>query len=542
MAIIDRIIESLGGVTQAEAYDRARAAEAAAHQDMGNDEPVSGTVKSQGYKGLASSAVRGLGLLDYGKVMDTAWKLYLLNPLARRGLEVKRDYIVGKGVTLHAENETLQEILSAFMDDNQLEARLRDFVLQQRLLGEQCYPVFVRKSGGRVRLGYIDPAEIEKVVTHPDNALERWAVVLKEQTAVADPWAKAAGRRVYRIVREAEAVVDEETGKAKPTDNDGRLLTDEQAELEAWEKNMLKNYGLTKYTRSCFYFAVNALSNQERGYSDLLTVADWCDMLYDTLRALVRREQIADYFLVTCRLEGADEDRIKEKQRKLTANPPRKGSVNVVNEKETWDIVQPDLKQPGSIETVNLLITFILGGLGIPRHWYGFGDDTNRATAEAQGSPTWRTMEQAQDAARDVLLAMGNFVRDQAIIAGASKIKDDDEIEAVMPAMTIKDVQRITAGLAQLVQAIVVAVQQEWLSNKTARAIVANQVSELGIEISPTDEEEAIEEEAAVGDEKTAASNSQALTDALAQQQPQGEPVGEDGNGAMPEELASANP
>lgn len=555
MAITDRIIEALGGVTQVEAYERARAAEAAAYQDAGNDEPVSGTVKSQGYRSIASSAIRGMGNLDNSKVLDTAWKLYLANPLARRGLEVKRDYIVGKGVTLHSENETLQTTLSAFMDDNKLEARFRDFVLQMRLLGEQCYPVFVRKGDGRVRLGYIDPAEIERVVTHPDNALERWAVVLKDQPASADTWAKVPGRRVYRIVREAEGLVDEKTGKVKPAKYEGQLITDKQAKLEPWEEAMLKRYDVTEYTGSCFYFAVNALSNQERGYSDLLAVADWCDLLNDILRALARREQIADYFLVDCTLEGADEDKLKAKQRQLLANPLHKGSANIHNEKETWAIVQPDLKQTGSIETVNLLITFVLGGLGIPRHWYGFGDDTNRATAEAQGSPTWRTMEQAQDAARDMLLAMGAFVRDQAIIGGVSGIKEDDEIEAVMPAMTIKDVQRITAGLAQLVQAMQIAVQSEWVSKKTARTIFANQVSELGTEINPADEEKAIEEETAAQDEKTAADNGQALQDALAQQQaaPPGDgmqAVGGNGTqpsgwttqtGGMPGETVSAN-
>ncbi len=66
---------------------------------------------------------------------------------------------------------------------------LVNFTRQLFLWGEQVFPVAVRQSDGAVRLGYIDPADIEMVVSHPANPMERWAVVTRpQQQSAAQPW------------------------------------------------------------------------------------------------------------------------------------------------------------------------------------------------------------------------------------------------------------------------------------------------------------------------------------------------------------------
>ena len=490
MALGERIIEMLGGVTRIEAKEMAARAAEAAYEDMGEDEPVSGTVRKQGYKTLTGQAIRDFGGLDYGKVLSTAWKLFLSNPVAKRYLRVKRDYILGRGIKPHAKDEDLQVILDEFWKGNKLNQRLKKFVLQLFLLGEQMYPAFVRESDGRVRLGYIDPVEIERVITHPENVLEQWAVVVKERQKTTDVWIAREGKRVYRIIREDEGVVDG-NGDVRPPKYPGLLVTHEQVELEDWEREMLKTYGLTGYSGSCFYSSVNNLSNQPRGYSDLLQGADWLDQLDTILFALADRENMADYFSFDVTLEGADEDEVKKRARELLRKPPKKGSVNVHNDKESWNLNRPDLKQAGSIESSKTILTFILGGLAMPRHWYGFGDETNRATAEAQGAPTWRTMETEQDEARDMILEMLRFARDQALIAGAwkPKAKGDGEITLPMPEMASKDVAQIAQAMNQVAVALTIAVDTLGLmSVEKASEVWAKVVTELGVEFNPADE------------------------------------------------------
>src|SRR3990170_3210522 len=284
----------------------------------------------------------------------------------------------GTGVHPQSGDADLQAILTEFWMDNQLPRRSKEFTLQLFLFGEQCYPSYVRTADGKASLGYIDPGSIQDVVTHPENSMEMWAVVVKGATQTAISWMKASeGERVYRIIREDQDVVNgEEVVAAKQP---GMLVMAEQANLEPWEGEMLRSFGLSQYSGSCFFEKVNSVSNQPRGYSDLLQVADWIDQADETLFALAHREQMGGYFSWDVTLTNADPKIVKTREQEIRAKPPKKGSVNVHNDAETWEMKAPDLKQQGTIDTYNALLTLVLGGSGLPRHWFGYGDETNRA-------------------------------------------------------------------------------------------------------------------------------------------------------------------
>jgi hypothetical protein len=490
----ESLITHLGGVTETRASERAGRAYEAGYNEGIEDEPVSGTLKRQGYKSILGNAIRNLGGLDHDKVLDTAWKLFLSNPVAGRSMRLKRDYILGSGVTPQADDDDLQTILGEFWRVNKLDGRLKKFILQLHLLGSQCYPAFVRKSDGAVRLGYIDPAQIERVVCHPENVMEKWAVVVKEVQG-ADAWAKRHGKRVYRIIREQESVIGDDD-RVKSGQHEGKRVTADQAELEPWESEMLKAHNLTEYTGSCFYFSVNELSNQSMGFSDLLQEADWLDQLNAVLFALADREHMADFFSYDVTLDGAGEDDVRKRAGEIRKNPPRKGSVNVHNDKEAWRMDRPDLKQAGSIEASRTLLRFALGGLGLPEHWYAYGNETNRATAEAQGTPTFRSLESDQDNTRAVILEMLYFVRDQAAIAGAlSGESVEVEIVLTMPEMTTKDLGAIGQSLGVVAQALLTIESLNLVTRETQAKVWAKFVSEIGVEYNPVEELEKLDEE-----------------------------------------------
>lgn len=512
----DRLIAIAGGVTQSDHAAALTRTYKEAYEDGGEDEPQTSTIKKYGYRRSTNKSVREFGGLDYQVVQDTAWRLWLMSPIAKRALQIKRDYILGRGVTIQAADEELQPVLDAFWKDNKLAARLKQYVTQLFLLGEQLFPVFVRDADGRVRLGYIDPIEIEEVITHPDNVLERWAVVVKAQAPEIKTWQVTRPQvTVYRVVRlDDEVVVKDEVvdldtgyGKVMQANHPGMLITAEQANLEPWEVTMLGYYKLKEYTGSCFYFCRNALSNQPRGYTDLLQVADWIDQAEGVLFDLADREALAGYFFADVTIQG-DPEAVKTRAAEIKRAPPKKGSVVVHNDKETWNLNAPDLKQAGSIETGKELITFILGGQGLPNHWYGRGDETNRATAQAQGDPTWRTMEHDQDQVRDMTLEMLCFARDQAEIAGTWKPKDGEDedgtpriydeaereehrgIDLVMPEMTTKDLAQLSMALSGLATALMVAGDQGWMTQEHATEVWAKLMLELDIEIDPAKEAE----------------------------------------------------
>lgn len=520
----ERIIEAMGGITAARLEaEKSRVYEAAykAGYSDGNDEPASGTLASFGYLRTTShSGLRDFTKIDHAKVLETVWTLWQSSPLAKRVLVIKRDFICGHGVTPQVSDPSLAEIVDKFWKNNKLNrGRGREFPLQLFLLGEQCYPVFVRESDGRVLLGYIDPGQIERVIYHPQNVLEPWAVVIGEQIADQDTWVGGQERRVYRIVRQdAEVVVGSKVQQPRFPD---KLVTANQANREPWEAEMLKAHGLSDYSGSCFYTKVNSLSNQPRGYSDLLQVADWIDQADETLFALADREQIAGYFSWDVTIIGADEAKIRARAAEIMARPPKKGSANVHNDAETWEMKSPDLNQVGTIETYNALLVTVLGGLGFPRHWFGYGDETNRATAEAQDDPTMRTLEHDQGLVQSMYLDMCEFARDQAEIAGAWREGvDGRDVELPMPEMTVKDLAKLLATLNPLVLALQSAQAAGWIRKETAASAWQKVgMAELGIEYDAAEELEQAEVEQEEQDEQDLERANQELENRMAAQE-----------------------
>jgi len=468
MAIRDRVLEYLGGVSRttlaSEVALAGKRAYEAGYNERAEDEPPSGGIVRYGYRTLTSGERQAD--FDIGVVMEAVWKIFQSNPIAVRALEIKRDYIIGGGLNCQVQDERLQEIIDRFIKRNSLNRRASEFTTQLFLFGMQCIPAFVRESDGAVSLGYIDPAEIEDVITHPENVLEICAVVVKPRLT-RRPWETSSAKRVYRVIRENQ---------------DGELLTHKQAVKEKWEAELLKYHGLEEYSGDVFYERVNAVSNVPFGFSDLLQVADWLDQHDETLFALADREQMAGYFSWDVAVDGTPEQ-VAERESAIRKKPPKKGSVNVHNLAEAWTFNFPDIKQPGTIETANALLTFVLGGLGLPRHWYGHGDETNRATAQAQGDPTWRSLQHDQGVVYDFLMSMLAFQRDQAKLAGYLPDSDDDDITLVMPEMTSKDMATLTTMLSSLATALMIAEQQQWITHEQAVEVWAKALAEIDVDI-----------------------------------------------------------
>lgn len=455
-----------------------------------NDEPPSGDLKSYGYKRVTTGTLRDFHNMPFDKVLETVWTLWQSSPVAKRVIKIKRGYVVGKGLQPVAKDAQLQPILDDFWSNNNLDAdgrRANEFTEQLFLFGEQCFPAFVQVSGGAVSLGYFDPQQIEDVIMHPENSLETWAIVLAAQTAATDkPWETARPKRVYRLVR-----------PAKQGEYKDRLLTAQQTEqaglLEDWELKMLAACGLFEYSGDVLFTQINKVSNQPRGYSDLLQVADWIDQADQTLFALADREQMAAYFFIDVAIDGSKED-VHTRAKEIRNKPPKKGAVNAHNLAEAWKIEQPDLKQEGSIAALVALLTFIMGGMGFPVSWYGYGSDTNRATLEAQGDPTYRQLEDDQGVVRSMFLRLLTFARDQAFIAGTYRPeKDADEtILLPMPEMTAKDFSRLLGLFTPLVNALTILRDNRLLTVETVLEAVGKVLKEMDIEFNPEEELEAL--------------------------------------------------
>src|SRR5262249_38476914 len=110
--------------------------------------------------------------------------------------EVTVDFTLGEGATVTSEVSEIQEAIDAFWTDgvNQLERRLDTWAREYRLYGELCLPAAVNGATGHGRLGYVDPLEIDEVLTDPNNVLITTGVLLKGPVT--------GRRRVLKVIRE----------------------------------------------------------------------------------------------------------------------------------------------------------------------------------------------------------------------------------------------------------------------------------------------------------------------------------------------------
>jgi hypothetical protein len=478
----DRVIARLGGVPKAEYKRRAREAYRDGFQD-GNDDPADASLGlgagGFGYR-LTAGGVREPAI-TWEKNLETAWQLKQAQPMVNRSGEIQRDYIIGLGVSPQAADPDLQKILDDFWSDNKMPQFSSELTRQWSDYGAQVVPAFVRKSDGRVRLGYIDPLLIERVIAHPENAREMWAVVIREQTST-DSWIENTGKRVYRIVRKDDAATIK-PAVSLPAHHPGKLVAANQGRIQLWETKMLQSYNLDEYSGSCFYIRKNADSNQTIGRSDYIQVADTVDQLDMTTFELGEREALANMMFADVAVDG-DEDQVRERAKELREHPPKPGSVNVHNKSEEWNMNSPTLNQTASCETAKLMQGYVAGGVGYPVSWFGRGDETNRATAQAQGDPTWKTLRHDQGIIQAWLLEILYFVRDQAEIAGAYRPDGDADssIDLPMPEMIAKDVAVIASALSAVVGAVSLARQDQVMTLDAAIEAVAKVLAELGIE------------------------------------------------------------
>jgi len=104
----------------------------------------------------------------------------LKNPTIKRGVDVQRLYVWAQGVSISAEDKTVNEVLQEFGNDERNRAELtshqaysdKETDLQQD--GNLFFRFFVNAQTGRVRIRTIDPQEIDEIICNPDDSKEPW--------------------------------------------------------------------------------------------------------------------------------------------------------------------------------------------------------------------------------------------------------------------------------------------------------------------------------------------------------------------------------
>jgi hypothetical protein len=439
-------------VAQASPLEKAaRVVEAAGSQSL--DEP--------GYRrltgdGLGKYNERDLMPMAQDRMAKLAEFLWQSNLLANRLVELPLAYLLAEGVSLECIDPEHQKILDAFWNDpiNNWPLKLTPRVRALSLLGEQCYTVHVNEGNGMVRLGYLDPRKINLVVMDPDNPEQPIGVVTKKD--------------VHGKYHKFKVVVLGE---------DEELFTQRTVKIRADEF----------LDGECFLFQVNKFPDGTRGRSDLLGQMDWLDAYDDFLFSELDRIEFLRAFVWDVKLNGADENKVKEFDKTFKAPAPNSKFVH--NDSVEIKAVSPSLQAADTSESARLLRNHVLGGATVPEHWFGGGGDVNRAAAGEMGEPTFKVYTARQGVLKLMLQEIGRFVLWKSAKAGKPDWSDDKwKVTARFPELVNKDLTKFAAAMNQVANTVVLMIDNELLTQERALQLIADVAARFGQEIDAKSE------------------------------------------------------
>jgi len=448
--LIDRYFgDAINAKVEAEVKTRLQAASVTDKEDIG-------------WRKLTGDSNRNLSPLTQDRMIEISFWLWENNPLASWLIEIIKDFLLAEGLPYEAKNEKVKAVLDGFWFDplNRMDIYLEKYVRELFMYGELCFPVFKGTQTGKVRLGYIDPAQIKEVITDPENIKAVIGVILKDSSG-------QTGRKFKTILpKDAETILSKTAQALRDGYTDGE----------------------------CFFFAINNVTNSPRGRSELLVVADWLDAYEQFLFDYADKWPLLNTFVWDMKVEGGDAAAIAEQIKAFTK---KSGSVFGHNEKVDLKPSTPDLKSVDAAEGARLFRNHILGSKSIPEHWFGGGGDVNRATAVEMDSPAYKSLSSKQRYFKYILESIFELVIDSARDARYLNVTDEEagQYSVTTPELSSKDLVKNSTVIRETTTSLVLAETNEWISKDTARQVFSMVIGSLGVEIDYDSEKEKLAEE-----------------------------------------------
>lgn len=414
------------------------------------------------WRGITQSR-RDLQPIEQDRLIDIANYLRRQNPLASRIADLRRDFVIGDGVTFEAEDDKrIQPLIDSFWNDsiNNLDESQFDLVDYLGTNGELLLPVFINEFSGFVQLGWIDPVEIEQVIPDRHNRRIMREVWMK-------PGAGAGYSAYYDLSVKKKYLV---------------------AGVDTEPRSRSFNYR----AGDLLLFRINCSPDSTRGRSDFESWADLVDAWDQANFNDLERVQLMLAFIWDVKLTGKTEPEIEKWLQ--GQNAPRPGSLRAHNENVEWKAEAPQLNLTETRTLANGIRKDVLGSAGLSEFFIGITEGANRASSENLDVPILKGLQSRQRKMRAVFREMIDFVIDQALLKNnvmrraVESGRISREFKVKMPELNARDMTRIGAVLAQSAAAIDVAMERKWVKRETGAKIFAQFMNEFGIQYDPVEE------------------------------------------------------
>jgi hypothetical protein len=420
---------------------------------------TTGDGEDPGFRRITSLAtLRDLNPLMHDRMLQVCYFLSVTTPFGKRIVEILTDYTIGKGVRVTAKDPRVQDVIDAFWKDevNNMDDNLEQWTNELTTFGELCITTAVNPISGKLRVGYIDPMNIDTI---------QFAEMATSDgtTSINVPFAVRLRREVGEVLQKPMLIV--------------RRIEDVND----------PNYG--KLDGECFYFTLNKAKSASRGFSEMFALADWVDLFDQMIFDFGDKVRFLNSFIWHYVFKGADDKKVDEYKNKITKDPPKQGGALFTNENVTVDAKTPDFKGADMAAGAGMVKKYGLGGAGIPPVLMGDGDDANRASALEMSAPFTKKIQKRQNHMSRCLTSILDFAIEWAQRAGVLPHGIDTSYSIEFPEIVVKDLEKGAQTLAGVATALQVGQQEGWVTGLTAARAFHTVLAEIGVDIDDSQEE-----------------------------------------------------
>ncbi len=277
------------------------------------------------------------------------------NPLARRIVELTTQYVVGGGIRLSSADPGLHRFLREWWQHplNQGALRAAEWCDELTRSGELFF-LLSTDAAGMTYVRALPALEVERIETAPNDSQQELAYITR-------PPARADGL------------------PGEPQTYPGLYAA-----------------GTAGVQPAVLHAAINRPAGAVRGEGDLVPLLRWLARYAGWLedRARLNRYRNSFYFVVRSRFNSEAERAAR--QASLSNRQPTPGSILVIDEDESWEVLSPRLESTDAATDGLALKKMIAAGAGVPLHFLAEPESATRTTAESAGGPAFRRLEMRQ--------------------------------------------------------------------------------------------------------------------------------------------------
>lgn len=345
---------------------------------------------------------------DRETILDEAIRAWRLNPLARRLANLYKIYTVD-GITFKCDHKPTQNFLMQFWthDLNNMKHKLKQ-ISDELFLTGNLFPLYSVDASGMSYFRIFPTDQIAEIICAPNDVEQEIKYIARQINMDTEP-------QIF--------------------DNPRGLPT-------AQTPRFMKHHAINQLVGTCW------------GEGEIWPDLPWLGRYASWLEDRVRLNRYRTAFMYVISGQYASETERKARENEINANPPRSGSVLVTNRNngEDWGVLSAQLDAFDASED-GFAIKKMIAVNHVPLHYLAEPESSTTTTADAAGTPTFKSFESQQADLLDIVSDILNTVLKRRAEKDTT-VQADAKIEVTAADASERDNAALALATSQIVTAI----------------------------------------------------------------------------------------